>query len=402
MRRLVAMFGAFVLVWALAQYTYAAGGPNVVQEVTGRRECPKLWDRKVLDGGVPLSDETLNIPEFHDCQRFIVGTGKDRHYDALFAVFAADRLNRLDSVIAEAGDTTLMVPSATIWTDGGKYSALGITGASTCLYMWREAGAWKARTLPASADNQNCTQRRVFYPVREERGELDLSVVPTSFAGLSHADYPAVARWDWDAARGEHYLGIKCGAAWCEIGRKGFTPSPNRDDPGGTPLQRRVVMVKGWYDRQYLATPHGAPVTPSEVEGIITPVPELDGMDDLTAFNQWTRVATVNLLQPSPEYKAKYNWDGRSTMSLCHGTRSNCFGWVRTILLWWTIPRCGAAYGKRWWVRTVASDGSKMERCVYRWDMGTEHHVIGTARFRWLARDETSWKRCTNGCCEVH
>jgi hypothetical protein len=35
-------------------------------------------------------------------------------------------------------------------------------------------------------------------------------------------DIPPVARWDYDTANHQQYIGLRCGGEWCEVGHSGF------------------------------------------------------------------------------------------------------------------------------------------------------------------------------------
>src|SRR6185295_11680520 len=76
------------------------------------------------------------------------------------------------------------------------------------------------------------------------------------------SEIPAVARWEWDAARKVQYIGLRCGIDWCNIGPASpggaalFTPADPYIAPPttGAPMAAdRVRAVKGWYDQQRLA-----------------------------------------------------------------------------------------------------------------------------------------------------
>ena len=108
----------------------------------GRRECPHTWrfDEKyaVASKSRPTSSAITNIPEFHDCQRFIVTDRRTGRavYDSLYAIFASPVLDTLDEVLdsldAQFGPGVWAFPAAEIYTEGGVYPALGIKTAFSC------------------------------------------------------------------------------------------------------------------------------------------------------------------------------------------------------------------------------------------------------------------------------
>src|SRR5207245_9510779 len=96
------------------------------------------------------------------------------------------------------------------------------------------------------------------------------------------AAYPPVARWDWDPAHHEQYIGIKCGVAWCEVGSQQFAPAPALTagpsfDPvtgfTATTGSDHVYTIKGWYDEQQLAVPAGDGLAPGACHGVLMPKP---------------------------------------------------------------------------------------------------------------------------------
>lgn len=389
-----------------------------------RHECPHDWNPKEHQAGVTLSEAgpIASIPEFHDCQRFIVLDANQRPvYDSLYAIYASftlptlsRRLDSLDSIADHPG--SLGLPAAQIWTDNGKDPRLGITTILSCLYLfhgprWPKVEEWRARVTPGNETRGTCAPT---LSSSEDRG-APLQVRPTSFPDrhLTDQDYPPVARWDWDSVHHQQYIGIKCGAAWCEVGPDGFAPSAPYLPPSGmSPKEQRVYLVKGWYDEQFLSPAGGShDANPTTIKGTIIPDPKLGDYTTPAEFaGKWIRVAEVMLSQSAPDYKRKFNFDAghlfqrTNTIYLCYGTRLECFG-ARTFIFWWAYPTC--KNGKGWWERTVAVDGRIMHTCEVRrpntdptLDRGDAPTVPGTTRWRWQANDETTWKRCLQGCCE--
>src|SRR5206468_1154732 len=116
-----------------------------------------------------------------------------------------------------------------------------------------------------------------------------------------------VARWDWDAVHRQQYIGIKCGAAWCEIGDSGFVPSPGVTSPPtfdpvpGVTVSpeaiKRTWRVKGWYDEQLVPveTETGSS-QPSNVMATFIPSPALGRIEFQGKLQgQWVQVAVVAL-----------------------------------------------------------------------------------------------------------
>jgi hypothetical protein len=372
----------------------------------GRPECPHDWDFKA--GQMTAVGPNINVPEFHDCQRFIRYILGQPRYDSLFAIFATDSLKNLDTLLTQldtGGTGTVALAAAEVYAEG-VYLELGIRTMFSCLYVYRTHGVWGAKMVPVGRAERDCSQpvNPIALP------GITLEVRPKQIKGFSELDYPAVARWDWDREHHLQYIGIKCGAAWCEVGQRGFVSTPWQDLPLTVPPhERRTRIIKGWYDQQYLADtlPDGS-TKPSTIWGSIYPDSGLDGYDTLNAFTpgNWVHVAEVALedqsgsANPSNPYKKRRNLDltqpgGRlNSIYLCRGKA--CVP---------STPLICDGEGQ-WWAKVVGAmdtDGShaKFMCAVRRPHDALGRHVVGTARWRWLASDETTWKRCDNGCCEV-
>src|SRR6266516_3393250 len=219
---------------------------------------------------IPLADSITNVPEFHDCQRFIVADAYD------------------------------------------------------CLYLSGGQGSWHATMVPAGNSERLCldTLNASTAPGKP----LDVHEVPSTTFKLQDGDVPAVARWDWDPEHGTQYIGIKCGAAWCEVGGTGFKPSnPLLSGPPSVPVpglpataieQQRVYQIKGWYDWQRLAvrSSTGSDLVPSHnIWGVMMPDPVLGRSDHdnasyfaPTAPFPWVHVATAVL---SYSYPSKLSFE---------------------------------------------------------------------------------------------
>lgn len=410
----------------------AACGPELEQEpteegaqVVGLTECPHTWQWDSIQAERQRQEHALvpqtlgpeltvpgvhqNVPEYHDCQRFIVpdARGEGLQYDSIFAIFAAFGLDSLGQG-AQEGTGPPIFAAAQIWSEN-TYAPLGIDSAGfSCLYLYRGDGAsWNARMVSYGATEVDCTR------VRNASGlppGTELEVRPYTMTGGSGPHYPNVARWDWDEEHRQHYIGIKCGMAqWCEVGEMGnlsvSSPRTDHSNPAWSPNRRRVFEVKGWYDEQYLAEPSTASPTgvrPSAIRGTIFPDTLLGTWDDVSDFaSRWVPVAKIALAVPDAltvnPYASKLNLGATrpggplNELSLCHGTKSQCSGVPAS------APTCGDGL---WWTRIVnAETGQAKHRCVIRRALpGVE--VVATTRWRWLPDDEGVWERCVEGCCE--
>lgn len=404
-------------------------------EMQGRPDCPyDTISQLALPGPI------TNVPEFHDCQRFIVKKGLFNNvmrFGALYAIWVREKLDSavfpvpiavgpgnivncpnqtlvrdtsglcvpLDSasssVLASVTVTATAVPVALIYSYGGRYHPLAIESGFNCLYLYHASGdtmAWKAKMVPvvlekdcfANVDPNAVTGSELF--VRRSAPE-----------GYSGIDYPPVGRWDQDPITGRYYASLRCSAAWCEIGPRAFVSSAGYTPAPGSAQHTRVVAIKGWYDEQHLAFPSGSDLMPSDVMGTAFPDPMIDKLtlEDFDA-TQWIPVAyTVLSAGPTP-YKEKLNYtegsypSAMNTVQFCHGTKERCIPEpIRSQL------SCNVADQGEWWAMiTAATQTEPAYRCVtYRAHPGIT--MPGTVRWRWLASDETNWVKCPNGCCQV-
>ncbi len=406
------------------------------------QECPTSWASFIKDlrrSGPPVSTFALperitEVPEFHDCQRFLVGNGSS--YGPLVAIFAAWELERLDFRLDSAsrtpsrrqgerptgaassssgrdssGSATVGFAGALIVNLGERYQArnLVIESGFSCLYLWR-SGRWNAAIVPVPHDDL-CLKpiRPDTFTTAVENLRVIENVVPAS----RRHDYPPVARWDYDPRTRQQYIGMKCGLAWCEIGSASFNPNPRYPGPFPDPGEAKVVHIKGWYDEQYLAVDSAGMLVPSRLKGTLIPHPRLDTYTFDNFDRIWAPVAYVALDGGTPQdyahYKAKHNLEqarvGNSLqtlneIALCRGIEAVCGVPAGS------SPKCTSppedAAGVRWWGRVRAVSGSVVYKCITREaheNMG--FHVPGTARWRWVLKDETTWTRCIEGCCEM-
>lgn len=411
---------------------------------TGRRECPHDWEPR--DSVVPavsvvprLPGDIVNVPEFHDCQRALVDSGAlGLRYGPHIAIFAAQQLGQLVARLDSTFDSTARrdaraYGAAEIWSSG-RYPPLAIDSGQNCLFLWREGGTWRASMVQATAQNLPTTYCQRVLPTSGSLGGTPLLVVPRTHPGerFTDEDYPAVARWDWDATHQVQYIGIKCGAAWCEVGRADLVSSPTLPViPGMGRRERRVRLIKGWHDYQLLATlpPTGTP-QPTSIRGYFVPAPDLGQQNEFGDFATFRPVASVILDGPKrpnaaafEKYRRHFGFaDVRpglrvdAVIALCYGTRTSCgipAGGATACSAPgpgddppWVPAGAPAAVSQRWYTR-VTSGGSVRFSCATRYRGNTDpatgrpFNIPGTVRWRWKVDDEGGWMRCIFGCCEL-
>jgi hypothetical protein len=408
------------------------------------QECPMDYapgDTSVFPDSLGLPGPLTRIPEFHDCQRFIQRHGflwwKWRTYESLVAIWVRDRLDTVSFPIqignigfnvpaqcdslsvtqdtlmvtppqvncwygdsAAVSEPTVVSPSGVavglVWSDQDGYGALGIKGGWNCLYLSNPA-AWTAKMVPVESQ-KDCFENVDLAAVA---GTV-LAVDERKFAGHGNEAFPPVVRWHQGLRR--YNVGIKCLAAWCQIGPKEGFPQYT----GG-----RTREIPGWYDEQHLAVSTGGDEQwPTTILGTVFPD---EGLDTLThggyVRKVWAPVAyTVVRHDPAfkpPQqdefgvYQRKFNFEAgsgeevRNWISFCFGTDVECFPPAGA-----EAPKCDGPGEGRYWARIVSAGGRTEYRCVKY-----THHGLtlpGVVRWRWLKNDDKNWISCPDGCCQVN
>jgi len=427
----------------------AIAAPVIVSSLTGclnggRPECPHDWDfgliqvrdsgskqpKSVLTlhtGTLSASGAQTNVPEFNDCQRLIRGTGSNARYDSLYAVFAWDSMD-VDTVGARAAiEADSALPMAEVLSIGGTYEFLGIRPGLSCLFVYRVGDAWRASLVAFGSVERDC-HKPVPIASWASLHHTDLAVTRTSYHDLRWSDYPAAARWEWDVKTNKQVIGFKCLDGWCEAGEHPPDTGPDLtarlslvSGLAGSP----VLRIKGWYDEQRLAPakPHwwSSGLGPRQVVGTVIPIPGLGALNENSDFNppHWHLIEYVDLSEPSGEYYAAERFSpmilpGQMTrIFLCreqwHGIKplpgdQLCPDITDALR---TTAKCAPEFvsgtvTNHWWAKTVPANGENPRYwcIVRRYIKGVP--VPGTARWRWLAGDETTWGRCGSGCCTGH
>ena len=396
--------------------------------------------------GLSVPGPQTDVPEFNDCQRILIRSSEALSYGPLMAVFASYHLKDLTlpkGTQAEAGARIFAAVEVLNYSRAFYYPTLGIGPYFNCLYIYGIGTQLHAKMRYVGAEEERCAD--TFSPSGVPGTEL--SVTATN-AGYFNAptDFPAVARWDWDDAHGVQYIGVRCGEAWCEVGPSvvgnptvpAFTASfpyvpastsnmSSQSGVNGGSKEDRVRAIKGWYDQQYLAIQSGGVATPTHLRGTLFPDTALAELTTFTPIrNQWRAVSHIALEQMSGSttnnadyaaalnyYKTKFNLDpvpaGSPLAAMNHVMM--CLGTVAACSVPWPAKQsmnrsCGKAALEaakstpRVWLMITSSVSEPMYRCgTYYVHNGLD--IPATARWRWLAGDETSWRKCPSGCCEM-
>ncbi len=426
------------------QLAVAAAAPVVVAALVyvgfspqprlgGRPECPitepdsVIVDKPYVSTAakeIPVAGVLTHIPEFHDCQRFIVRGlvlpwfWRGWRYGALYAIFASQQLDSLWVPTEKAGDTArsrtsdwIVVAEIVSWN--GTYGPLGIDSGFNCLYLAGPENP-RAAMVHYGPANPRC---EAGVPLENISGghagplkAKELLVRRDTTPKFGIANYPPVARWDWDSVHAKHYIGIACGAAWCEIGDTGFVSSSELRPGPGSALDRRVAEIRGWYDEQRLNIGW-----PGPIKGTVYADPGLDTLKVSHFAGRWIPAAYAALTDGHPAYFNKFRFvktpllapirpvnrmlKALNTIELCQGTVQECrVAKPPARPCEWAPPP-----DSLWWARIMAAGGKDtVYKCVVRRGHSKlAKHIPGAVRWRWTAGDETTWMRCDQGCCEV-
>lgn len=390
----------------------------------GRRECPHTFPDTTHNR---ITEEVagLDVPEFNDCQRFIIGEPDNLHYGDHFAIFAKGIANSIEDSLNRNRDTLAF--SAAIVLGYGDYEDLGIRRGYNCLILWRERenGEWRAMMAPRDSTPNGACDDQGINP-RLVRGGTLLSVERQKVGGFTSAqDYSGAARWGWDGR--VQIAGIPCSGArsgaWCDVGpEKGFgNPGTyHRRNQSGISVSARwqkVTDIKGWHDEQLLALGGGDPGTLPRVSRIVgTVIPDSQLVN--RTFADWEEAAQVALQGPEEQihyYTERFGFtatDAAQPLVLnkifaCQGPACDCNGerCVTSDLIRGDCrcpsddPYCQP--DEFWYAKVVSAD---KQHTVYhrmcRYSV-CDDFIPATARWRWLAGDEGTWFRCVHGCCEL-
>lgn len=427
------MFGA-VTGLALLFGLQSIGAPNAPPN-QGRPECPQggNWDSAFRSWSVPiapvreLSGEITDIVEFHDCQQFIVPASglRPARYSSLFAIFAADSLERLvDPASTSPGFREPGRPMATIFSYDRPYAPLGLRKGLSCLFFFytraasHQISSVRARIVPLSLPvggpviSKGKRRTSCLQPLAATSAEG--TALDVSFKVYPGQTLPPVARWDWDARRKQQYIGIRCETMWCEVHPAATFPMPAFTS-SVSPFAP-TTMPKGWYDEQTLAVVNiggSGPTTVSKIRGTFIPEPDL-GLENAeplssTFVNRWKQVARVGLQGNPGGYTSKFNLEESTSPSMLNrvalcfvptdAPNSACFP-TNSEKPICQPPAPGEA--GRWYTRILSARSDRARYfCVTR-RAHAGMIIPGTVRWRWLINDETMWIRCLQGCCEVN
>jgi hypothetical protein len=380
----VALLGA-ITPSVLAQDARTVPKPSA--EDTDRHDCPGPWleikplkDKDTPTSGpsqkeVKVAGPQSSVPEFHDCQRFLSAT--NRTYEGLYAVFA-DTTPPATFTARATANLEFAYLAGEVVTRDGFYPQLKVKPLFNCLYL--AAGAnWRAFMFAAGTSEDSCADS---VPVKKF-GRYALSLRRVIDRRFGSEDYPPSARWDRTPA-GAYYVVMSCGLAVCEIGiPKGQQSSIAQTAPDTMSAgEKRVRLIKPWYDEQIVAIPGKLNAMPTTVLGVAIPDPNLQFVRRRQFESGWVKVGEIELSMDQPRYTSQLGLErGKNTMYLRHRPSDRDTLWQAMMV----TETKRVTYGK---VTRYPHEG-----------MG--FHIPATLRWRWMSNDETIWARCLEGCCQV-
>jgi hypothetical protein len=328
------------------------------------------------------------------------------------------------TIVPTVGEATVStLAAAAVYSYGPGYDHLGIGPNFSCLYLYFDGNGQLTAKMVKVGELATYVHACLEAVDPVAAPGKTLAVRRTQLGSAD--DYPAVARWDFDPKNRRYYIGMKCRGAWCEISGsepgETFTSSAAYDASSATiTTDNRPVRIKGWYDEQFVAVRDVQGIMRPGALGTVIPDASLGSRDSAAYVGSWVPVAFI-ALQPLAgdtaavaSYKSKLNLDPIAVqMPLtrlnqvfsCFGTREECQDPGETIVPTKKCPALtsrGANY-HRWWIKIVSATLKDVRySCVIR--RGHEdfkEDIPGTARWRWILADDTVWRECTQGCCEV-
>lgn len=372
--------------------------PEDLHPECGHTVLIKSGDRALaLRGGLHHVGRATELPEYHDCQA-LISPSNTRVYAQLAALYATQELRPEDLPLHQAFLLGYVINYGEYKQNGigsglgDSYPELGLEKGVSCIYGQTNraiadyGSAWikpVSNGIDCDPLVMNVSTLASYKRLRLKRKEI---ADPSGNAYPLEA-YPLVARWDWDSANSQQYIGIQCGAAWCEIGpENNFNESAVPAPPQGAPMPNsHVYRIKGWFDSQRLAVYNSinSRIEPGAEIGYIYPHPHLDLFPDTLHFNQQRWVATLTIDRRSDIYKNKFLIEP-------NGDAARMF-----------LQRQGANNWHRQLARGIGTPNG-LKGALFR-TKGPEKpdRLRGTVRWRWLDTDESSWVSCINGCCQV-
>lgn len=348
----------------------------------------ELDSGSVLDSLLAYPCDRVVAPadnEQHDCQRLAAIRDERFQFGPLAGIYPDTlMLMRPDSFFLDTARAIAHATNAGALIAGmaGGYLALGIQEASFaateyrtdvyCLWLqWIGGSNWRAALTPIP-------NREAIRDCGPEPREWNLDVRRQTYGSAPLGAYPNTVRWQWTTpadTTGEHYIGVKCGAGWCSVGRAGFAPQLL---PTVASQPDTLRAIPGFHDAQFLAVRGPG--------GTLRPGPwaTVYHSDSGSSGSQGFRRAAIFEVSQAPgPYGAKLGL-----------SRDPQTGLWRSDLWLLSTPTEGIAY------YVNPAGGASLARAVRKGSR--PHGAHRSSRFRWHDSDETTWVPCQGwGCCDV-
>jgi hypothetical protein len=366
--------------------------------LTAARQCAGKTDSarrhhsqaQVYDDLARLMGVFSMIPEYHDEQRLYSGGGNRLGPQA--GIYVSPHLDdfRLPWQFEAHGNKGVLVAYVAVTRLPGEpipptYQALGLGFGLNCVWLIRASGDAQYSAVVRPAVGGKICDRNVA-------GGTTLTVVEKSYPGLSFDNYPAVARFD-ESTAGNPLIGVKCLAAWCEIGAGTFATRKSIGEtlgPSNSFYKAPRFMVKGWYDEQLLSVPvwtapNAYVFERTTLRAALVPEPGIENLQEGQFMNTWKPVAGL-MLEKNPAAGSKYaRWGLKMGMN-------------KIELRYKPEGRGGQRWEARMWPQGATTpvpwSFNKREK---HFDVG----IPGTVRLRWTIMDDGVWAPCGQSCCQV-
>jgi hypothetical protein len=271
------------------------------------------------------------------------------------------------------------------WTNPGDFATakrvavIFIKGAYEDLHL-REG----SNSLYVRYDSAAPAPKRWTAWMNDSTSTLEIMQYDPESCCTNAADFPGIARWDWNKNDKNQVIGVKCGNGWCEIGKKVKKEPPVH--AGG-----KTRRIKGWHDAQRLAIDAGnGKLKPGmSTPATVFPIENLEALKDTADFkDKWVKVATVKSDTSYERLKIPYNPKDSSELSIMYDSQA-----------------------KKWNAKMSSRDTTgttidaffevRMMPHINPQDPSDDRRIPGVARWGWEADDESIWTRCANGCCQL-
>jgi hypothetical protein len=314
------------------------------------------------------------IPEYHDEQRLLDGTGG---FGPVVNIYASPMLDGFTEEwqIEAQGTPGVLVAIVVVEPPAGggtlppTYDNLGLAVGINCLWLSHDPTAgpppkgWKGHIAHATPADK-CDRTALTK---------DLDVEDRIVSGFGHADYPPVGRFS-ETNSGQPLLVTKCLKGSCEFGPVGFGSS-KPPSGGGTGKEDRV---RGWHDEQLLEEPGPGGPKPGP-RAVVIPMPKVNEHPESDFVGRWVQVAKIRIVDPLATTSKYYAAGLRQGMNFLELQK----------------------FPTEWKARVRQGAGSAQLLLSVTPELHYDAVVPGTARWRYTKADDGVWVPCGQQCCRA-